>query len=445
MTDAMFTMRPRFAFIMPRSAALHTRYVPERFVDNTASQSSFFMRSSRLSRVMPALLTTTVGAPSRFCRSSNSACTDSSLAMSSTAPRPRSARASDTARAPSSVVAVPITTAPAAASVLAIAAPMPRDAPVTRATWSRSIPLSNHSLIGRLPVFPQSFLQYRRRVEAHGPDRRIDTPDETREYLAGTRLDDGRDSLRHEVAHGLGPAYRAVELAAQALANVLRRAVGFDVHVVDDGHLGRAEGRGRERAGELVRRRAHQLAMRRHAHAEPQHPLRARRARALGGTLHGRALAGDDYLPRAVEVDGAHHFALRRFAARRDDGIVVEAENGRHAARARRRGRLHELGAARDEAHGVGERQRARAGERRVLAEAVACHERRHGTALPAPGAPGGDARRQHRGLGDDRLVQPLGRAVLHQLPQVEPELVARFRVGRPDLGMRFRERRLHP
>ena len=53
----MLMMRPRRAFIMPRSTALLRRNTEPRFVAMTASQSSGFMRSSSVSRVMPALLT----------------------------------------------------------------------------------------------------------------------------------------------------------------------------------------------------------------------------------------------------------------------------------------------------------------------------------------------------------------------------------------------------
>src|SRR3546814_20449206 len=56
-TEAMLTMRPRRAFIIPRITALQLRKTLVRLVSRIACQSSSFIRISRLSRVMPALLT----------------------------------------------------------------------------------------------------------------------------------------------------------------------------------------------------------------------------------------------------------------------------------------------------------------------------------------------------------------------------------------------------
>ncbi|MNT61421.1 hypothetical protein D3C72_1990660 [compost metagenome] len=50
-------MRPLRAFIMPRMTALLVRNTLVRLVSMIDAQSSSFMRISRLSRVMPALLT----------------------------------------------------------------------------------------------------------------------------------------------------------------------------------------------------------------------------------------------------------------------------------------------------------------------------------------------------------------------------------------------------
>ena len=118
---------------MPRKLALHTRYNDDRFVETTSFHSSGFMRMSRLSRVMPALLTTISGAAVKLA---NNASTDASLLTSRMAPRPAGDRAPsqlEMAAAPCSLVAVPTTMAPCCANVSAIARPMPRDAPVTRA------------------------------------------------------------------------------------------------------------------------------------------------------------------------------------------------------------------------------------------------------------------------------------------------------------------------
>src|SRR5881227_1723862 len=58
-TLEMLTIRPQRRLIIPRAACLVTRNAPLRFVSITVSQSSSPIRNSRLSRVVPALFTTT--------------------------------------------------------------------------------------------------------------------------------------------------------------------------------------------------------------------------------------------------------------------------------------------------------------------------------------------------------------------------------------------------
>ena len=77
-------MRPRRAFIMPRSTPFASANAGFRLVAMIASQSSSFIRTSRLSRVMPALLTRIAMAP---CRDSMSRSTASTAAASRTSRR----------------------------------------------------------------------------------------------------------------------------------------------------------------------------------------------------------------------------------------------------------------------------------------------------------------------------------------------------------------------
>ena len=109
----------------------------------TASHSSSFIRSSRLSRVMPALLTRIVDgaeARSRCPRAPRRPRRRRRRRAGCPVPRlPAAARYAAIFAAPSSVVAVPITVAPARASASAIARPMPRVAPVTSATCPSSV------------------------------------------------------------------------------------------------------------------------------------------------------------------------------------------------------------------------------------------------------------------------------------------------------------------
>ena len=107
-----------------------------------SSHSSSFMRASRLSRVMPALLTRMAMSPNCFWTSDT---TDSDCRASLTfstrpppwMPAPASSRRMPSA--PAAVVAVPATTAPLRPSSSAIERPMPRDAPVTSAIFPSSV------------------------------------------------------------------------------------------------------------------------------------------------------------------------------------------------------------------------------------------------------------------------------------------------------------------
>ena len=60
----MLTMRPHLAAVMYFCAARLMRNGPRRFTAMTVFQSSSVSLNSMLSRVMPALLTSTVGSPS---------------------------------------------------------------------------------------------------------------------------------------------------------------------------------------------------------------------------------------------------------------------------------------------------------------------------------------------------------------------------------------------
>ena len=129
-------MRPARAFIMPRMTPRDKRNTPRKLVAMTASKSSSFMRMLKPSRVMPALLTKIAIAPSSFSIFASTASVCSVSAILSNMPmflgliacKPLAISA-----APASEVAVPMTIAPRSANVRAMARPMPRDAPVTRA------------------------------------------------------------------------------------------------------------------------------------------------------------------------------------------------------------------------------------------------------------------------------------------------------------------------
>src|SRR5688500_11022433 len=127
-------IRPKRAFIIGRAAPRISRNAASRLTRMTSSNSSSFIRISKLSRVMPALLTRMSSFPpnaSTACGTSPSTAAPSErLQGSATCSPPSSDR-----KASSLPTLLPETAsrAPCAASALAISLPSPPDAPVTSA------------------------------------------------------------------------------------------------------------------------------------------------------------------------------------------------------------------------------------------------------------------------------------------------------------------------
>src|SRR4051794_7797197 len=132
-----FTIRPHLASIMYFCTARVMRNAPRRCTFMTTSQSVSVILNSMLSRVTPALLISTVGAPSSAATRSTAACTwSASLTSAPTASaRPPAASIAWTVSLPAASSRSRTATAnPSCASRRAVAAPMPRAAPVTMAT-----------------------------------------------------------------------------------------------------------------------------------------------------------------------------------------------------------------------------------------------------------------------------------------------------------------------
>ncbi|SII79807.1 Uncharacterised protein [Mycobacteroides abscessus subsp. abscessus] len=115
-------------------ARLTVRKAPARFVSRTASKSSSLIRMSRLSRVMPALATTTSTGPSFSSTSVKARSRDSaSVTSAATASAPSGA---------SPLREVTATVSPAARNSSAMVRPIPRLPPVTRTTRGSDTGLS---------------------------------------------------------------------------------------------------------------------------------------------------------------------------------------------------------------------------------------------------------------------------------------------------------------
>ena len=126
-------IRPQRAFIMLRTTPLHRRIVLVRLTSSTDDHSSSDIRMNRLSFVIPALFTRISTDPiaSAACLGRAVTAAASDRLQGSTNARDPSAAAS--ACSGSTRVPDKATVAPAPCNTVAIAAPMPPDAPVTSA------------------------------------------------------------------------------------------------------------------------------------------------------------------------------------------------------------------------------------------------------------------------------------------------------------------------
>src|SRR5215471_16811196 len=236
-------MRPRRSFIMCRTHALHRRYTAVRLVAITASQSSGFMRRSSVSRVMAALLTRIEGSSPALLSCAISASIEAGSAASSTAPRPLypcDASASVSRAAPSGLVAVPMTRACAAAKASAMALPMPREAPVMRATWFSSMGRGSRGAQRR---FDGRWILDRE--ETHiGPS--LDAPIQRGQHLARTTLDYLCNTSPDERTQRIRPAHWARDLSHEHLGNIRGLEVRTGVHRAHVRYGGGAHGERRE-------------------------------------------------------------------------------------------------------------------------------------------------------------------------------------------------------
>mmetsp|Transcript_63358 Transcript_63358/g.159788 ORF Transcript_63358/g.159788 Transcript_63358/m.159788 type:complete len:246 (+) Transcript_63358:466-1203(+) len=132
----MLMIRPQRFLVMPLRTALVIRNTELRFVLMTSSHCASFIRIISVSFVMPALFTRMSTPPNSSSTALMTAATLSGSTTSSFMPLPFKSppKRSLMASAPPSEVAVPMTVAPAEANFSAIAAPIPREAPVTKAT-----------------------------------------------------------------------------------------------------------------------------------------------------------------------------------------------------------------------------------------------------------------------------------------------------------------------
>src|SRR4029077_5708815 len=233
-----FTIEPERRFIIPRAAARHVWNVPLRFVSITMRQSSSDIRAINPSRVTPALLTRMSSSPTA---STNAFACSGSETSASTARAPDSLATSSASSFPERYTSGQ--SAPARASSRAIARPIPREPPVTRAAFPSSD--ANASARGERLLELVDLLGSR---DGHGFHVAVDSLDKAGENVARADLDERVHALHHQRLRRLGEANRRRQLLDQKRPHPLGR---FDT----SGHRGHER---RRRLGELdaIERRA---------------------------------------------------------------------------------------------------------------------------------------------------------------------------------------------
>src|SRR5690348_3682507 len=292
----MFTIRPARRFIMPLITAFVVWNAPLRLASSTASQSASVSRSRRLSRVSPAL----------FTRMSMGPSADSAAAMAASTWTPSATlQANPAARSPSSAAMAAdracsrpttATLAPAPWRARAMASPMPRVLPVTKATLpARSIvvmalscrakrgiflgytpklaafrnerPRSLASLGMTAPCSCQEPLHLVRRPQRDRTRPRHDAFEQPRQHVPRPDLDVRRP--RHQARrgqHARHPPHRRGQLVYQQPLGVDAGAHLFAAGVGDHGEGRIAERHAGERIVQPVHRRRHERRVKRTAH-----------------------------------------------------------------------------------------------------------------------------------------------------------------------------------
>src|SRR5438552_3958227 len=448
--DAMLITRPPlFCRIMSFVAARVMRNAPRRLTSMTRSQSSSFMRTRRPSRMTPALLTRMSTRPNRCLAASTNRSASSRITASATTPRTAPPRASSSlAERWSRAASRPETTtaAPASASNVAIARPMPRLPPVTIATWPSRGPFFTDSprLRLRLALRPRDVLRLapprspapldhgerlpeaRRVLDRESPNAVDDAPEESRQDASRPYLDEDRGALGREAQDTIGPSDRARDLLEEEGLDLRRGAGHAGVDVAHHGDRRVGDRDPVELAGELDGGRRHEGAVEGRAHRKQDTLLAAPVAGERGRALHRRPMARDDDLLGRVHVRDADDLTLRRVHAHPLDLAQVEPHDRRHRARPHRHGILHQRAPLAHDAYRIGEPQGAGHDERRVFPETVARGERGLEAAF---GARGGrrDRRREDRGLGVGGQREVRLRTLEHEPRQVEAERLVRL------------------
>ena len=269
------------------------------------------------------------------------------------------------ASAPASVVAVPTTVAPARPRARAMACPIPRDAPVTSARSCSNMTAPR----ARWPLSRPGW-RHRSSSAAGAPSRARNAPLQAGQHLARATFDQRLGTPCAQRLHGLRPAHRAGQLAHQRRADVRGLGVRLGIHRADVEAARCTGGTSRDRAPAARLPRASDS----NAPARSPAAVTARLApRRLASSIARSTapMAGDHHLPGRVVIHRLDHLAGRRFAQAASTAASSSPRIAAIAPPPSGTARLHQLAAVAHQCHGLRERERAGAHQRRELAQAV--------------------------------------------------------------------------
>src|SRR3984957_17857323 len=329
------------------------RKAPRRCTPSTVSQSSSLILNSRLSRITPALLTSTVGAPSSATTRSTAALTCSLLLTSAPTATARPPASAISFTVPAHAVSSRSRTAtaiPSAASLRAVAAPMPRAEPVTIAILSVTELSPFYLPNGRWCVGPVTFSSgggFPQLAAGQGPlvhlVGAVGKPQRSRarpqlgqrEVLADSAAAVGLDRLvDHPLRHGRGHDLDRLDLGVGSLVadgvhqpggleheqpRLLDPHPGFGDPVLDDALLGQGLAEGGATGGAP----AHELQGALRRADQPHAMVDAAGAEPGLSDREPVALAGDYVLGRDVHVVEDD----LRVAAVRPVGVTEDGES----------------------------------------------------------------------------------------------------------------------
>src|SRR5579862_5794084 len=322
-------IRPARAFIITGSACWIHKCAPVKFVCSTASQSSFFIRIARPSRVTAALFTRMSNRPNFSITCLNPAFTCSASATSiftANAVPPAAAISLTSAASFSSFRAATATFAPACANASAVSRPIPCDAPVTIATLSVKLNI----LLCLLRVFcaPNSVLSVISLFARHSPllccvrlcpgnllqrspqtllilnvqrcHRPLNLSQQSRQHPPRTHFHKRVHAFLNQRAYRLFPPHRHGNLPHQRILRFATFGLGVRVHIRHQRHAQIRKRRFIQILSQLFLRRHHQRAMKRRRNRQDHCPLRSKLRSDLYRPLHRAGMPRNHRLLRRI-------------------------------------------------------------------------------------------------------------------------------------------------